>query len=281
MVALAVLWLVPAARAVEEQAPQGPVRYVYAVNHSVELAVYVFPPAVETTTPGAALAVFHGGGWNIGRVEWAFSTARRFADKGMVGVAVQYRLSNHANITPLEAMADARDAIRWMRANADTLGVDPERIAAYGWSAGGHLATGAAIFDDEEPDSPFSSAPDALLLESPAVSLVGDGWFQELLGDRARAREVSPDEHVRPGLPPTLIVQGDVDTVTPLAGAERFCERMRAAGNVCELKVYEGYGHLCTPAGTADDGVPKPDPAIQADATARMEEFLASLGFMQ
>ena len=106
-------------------------------------------------------------------------------------------------------------------------------------------------------------------------------WFQRLLGGRADARDVSPDEHVRAGLPPTLILQGDVDTVTPLSGASRFCERMQAAGNVCELQVYEGYGHLFTPAGIPDSGVPQPDPEIGAQATARADQFLISLGFMK
>ena len=92
---------------------------------------------------------------------------------------------------------------------------------------------------------------------------------------------MSPDEHVRGGLPPTLILQGDVDTVTPLVGVSRFCNRMREAGNVCELELYEGYGHLFTPAGVPDSGQPKPDPKITEKAMARTDEFLKSLGFLK
>jgi acetyl esterase/lipase len=69
--------------------------------------------------------------------------------------------------------------------------------------------------------------------------------------------------------------------VTPLSGAKRFCERMHAAGNVCELHVYEGFGHLFTPAGTPDDGMPQPDPATSADASSRCDRFLESLGFLK
>jgi acetyl esterase/lipase len=76
-------------------------------------------------------------------------------------------------------------------------------------------------------------------------------------------------------------LQGDVDTVTPLAGALRFYERMRAAGNVCQLQVHEGYGHLFTPAGIPDGRAPQPDPEIEAQATAQADEFLTSLGFMR
>jgi len=133
---------------------------------------------------------------------------------------------------------------------------------------------------DASADS-VSARPDALGLVSPAVSLVKDGWVQRLLMGRGSARDISPDQHVREGLPPTLLLQGDVDTVTPMSGAKRFCERMRAVGSVCELHVYEGFGHLFTPAGIPDDGMPQPDPAISADALTRVDRFLESLGFLK
>jgi acetyl esterase/lipase len=178
-------------------------------------------------------------------------------------------------------MADARAVIRWVRSHADSLGIDPKRVAAYGWSAGGHLAASAAIFDPDASRDSVSARPDALVLVSPAVSLAGDGWVQRLLMGRGSARDVSPDQHVRKGLPPTLVLQGNVDTVTPMTGAKQFCERMRAAGNVCELHIYEGFGHLFTPAGIPDDGMPQPDPAVSADASARADRFLESLGFLK
>ena len=77
------------------------------------------------------------------------------------------------------------------------------------------------------------------------------------------------------------LAPGEVLPVTPLSGATRFHERMRAAGNPCELHVYKGFGHLFTPAGTPDDGWPRPDSATAADAGARAERFLASLKFTE
>lgn len=217
----------------------------------------------------------------MGQPEWAFPRARHFAERGLVAVAAQYRLSDQKVSTPIEAMTDARTAIRWVRAHADSLGIDPERIAAYGWSAGAHLAASAAVFDTEVSGGNVSARPNALVLVSPAVSLAADRWVQRLLGSRGSARDISPDEHVRKGLPATLILQGSDDTVTPLSGVKRFCERMRAAGNTCELHVYEGFGHLFTPAGIPDDGMPRPDPGISADAAARADSFLESLGFLR
>jgi acetyl esterase/lipase len=86
---------------------------------------------------------------------------------------------------------------------------------------------------------------------------------------------------VKKGLPPTLILQGDVDTVTPMTGAKQFCDRMREAGNACELEIYKGFGHIFTPAGIPDDGMPQPDSAASAAASARAERFLQSQGFLK
>lgn len=246
------------------------------------MKAYVFSPSAEKASGRRqpAIVIFHGGGWAMGEPEWAFPRAKHFAERGLVAIAAQYRLSDQKEITPLEAMADARAVIRWMRAEADSLGIDPDRIAAYGWSAGAHLAASAAVFDEDVSGETVSASPNALVLVSPAVSLESDGWAQRLLGNRGSVRDISPDEHVRQGLPPTLILQGSDDTVTPASGVERFCERMRAAGNSCQLHVYQGFGHLFTPAGTPDDGMPQPDPATSADAMARADRFLETLGFL-
>jgi acetyl esterase len=179
-------------------------------------------------------------------------------------------------------MADARAVMRWMRTQSDTLGIDPSRIVADGWSAGAHLAASAAIFDDQPADANRpSAAPNALVLVSPAVALESDGWAKKLLGSKTDIRDVSPDAHVRKGLPPTIILQGSADSVTPLSGVKRFCDRMIAAGNICELHVYEGFGHLFTPVGIPDNGQPKPDPATRADALAKAERFLKARGYIR
>jgi acetyl esterase/lipase len=259
----------------------GPVEHVYATHDGVDLRAYVFAPVGHTgDTPRSAILVFHGGGWSIGEAEWGFSRARHFAELGMVAISVQYRLSDQKSVTPLEAIADAKAAVRWTRSNSATLGVAVDRIAAYGWSAGAHLATCAAIFDESLTGAGISTAPDALVLVSPAVSLLKDGWFQRLLGTRAKATDYSPDEQVREGLPPSIILQGRTDTVTPLAGSQRFCDRMREAGNRCDLHVYDGVGHLFTPSTEPDDGWPNPDPEVQAAAFREADEFLRSLGFI-
>jgi|SRR5450755_4364074 acetyl esterase len=124
----------------QDKPPSGsPAEHVYATAGGVQLKAYVFSPSPEKAgAPHAAIVIFHGGGWNMGEPSWGFGLAQHFAEHGMVAIAAQYRLSDQKTTTPLDAMADARAAIRWIRTNATSLGVDPNRIAAYGWSAGGH-----------------------------------------------------------------------------------------------------------------------------------------------
>jgi acetyl esterase len=261
-------------------APNEPVAHVYETVNGREMKLYVFAPGQTDGGPRAALVAFHGGGWNAGDAEWTFSQAERFARLGMVGISVDYRLSDGKNVTPLEAVADARESVRWIRRHASELGIYPNRIAVFGVSAGGHLAVATAMVDDSVSKQEFSSVPNALLLYSPALDLGADRYFQKLLGARADAKKISPDENVRPGFPPAIIFNGDADTMTPISGAQRFCDRMKRSGNRCELHVYKGLGHLLTPADADPNGPPAADPKARADAYRNADEFLISLGYI-
>ena len=271
------LLLFAAACANAQSAPATPIEPRVEQLQSLDgapLEAHVFDPG-PAERPRAAIVVFHGGGWYMGDPTWSYDRARRYAERGMVAVAAQYRLSDQSTVTPIDAMADARAQIGWVRANAARLNVDPTRIAVYGWSAGGHLGTAAAQAGDP------ASRPDALVLLSPAVDLERDGWFARLIGPERDAEDYSPLRHVSVGLPPVLILQGDVDTVTPLKGAEAFCSAMAAAGNLCELEVYRGFGHLFTPAGKDDSGYPEPDPVTSTAADERADRFLREHGLLE
>jgi len=198
----------------------------------------------------------------------------------MVAIAAQYRLSNQIDVTPVDAMQDARDVIRWVRMHADSLDIIPNQIAAYGWSAGAHLSASAALFPDPESNLE-ESRPDALVLVSPAVYLKSDSWVQKLLGPEVQVISISPYEHIKEGMPPTLILEGREDTVTPLHGVQLFCDAMNKAGNQCELVIYDEVGHLFTPSSEPDDGWPNPNPEVQNAAFNRADVFLKKLGFLK
>ena len=128
--------------------PTQPDRRTYkTISSTMELKAHIFMPTGPAKAKRrAAIILLHGGGWNSGSPEWMYGDAVRYAGLGLVAVAGEYRLSDQKNATPLDAMADVRDLIRWVRRNAAGLAIDPHRVAAYGFSAGGHLAASAAVF---------------------------------------------------------------------------------------------------------------------------------------
>jgi acetyl esterase len=239
-------------------------------DQSLKLAVFAAPAPAGKLRP--AVAVFHGGGWTMGRIQWTFGDARSFAAQGYVGIGVQYRLANRADVTPIEAVADAREALRWIRRHAAELGVDPRRVVALGWSAGAHLAAMTAALVDPLAELDARAVPDALVLWYPPMDLELDDWIPQLLQNRADRRQLSPDQYVRPGWPPTLVLIGRLDKITPAAGSEKFQRLMLAAGNRCELHVYEGVGH------SFEDAPGHIDPAVLADSKQRSFDFLRRIG---
>lgn len=273
--------------AASSHAQQQPRIETYKRVDQTELKVHIFEPvpAAQDKQPAAdleklrtAVVMFHGGGWSAGGPEWVHVSARRFASRGLVAVAVQYRLADQRAVTPLDAMEDARDAVRWVRANAKSLGIDVSRVAGYGVSAGGQLAASTASGETEKGG--VSSVPNALLLYSPAVSISNSGWMRRLLLGRAKPEAVSPDQLAGTGFPPTLINQGEEDSVTPLSGARSFCARMKQAGVVCEIRTHAGLGHLLSRKLDEQEEEFDVDTVARTDAWRAEEKFLAARGFL-
>jgi acetyl esterase/lipase len=253
--------------------PRPTLSRVYRVVGADTLRVHIFlPPGQRATAQAGGILMLHGGGWTSGEPAWTFATARRFADSGLVALAVQYRLSGAA-VTPLDALEDVCAALAWARTERGRLGMGP-RIAGYGVSAGGQLIAATATVGCPAG----TPGPDALVLWSPALDLTNDRWFAGLLQGKTTVAAVSPAYHVGAETPPTSIVHGDKDTLTPLAGAERYCTALRARRVRCDLHVYPGLGHLLTRNLADQERNFDPDPAARADGVARQLAFLRSLG---
>ena len=242
--------------------------YVYKSAGGTQLRLYVFQ--THRRAPNAAILFFFGGAWTNGDVAQFAPQAKYLAERGMVAIVVDYRVLSRHGTSPFEAIADAKSALRWVRAHSAELGVDPNRIAAGGGSSGGHLALSAAVFntlDEAGEDTSVSATPNALVLFNPAVDTTRARPF----GDRAR--EGSPLHHVRAGLPPMLILHGKADTTVPYSDVDRFCSEATALGNQCRLVGYDGATHGFFNPRRGDDKWYR-ETLLEAD------RFLTSLGYL-
>ncbi len=232
-----------------------------------------------------AIVFFFGGGWTGGSTRQFENQARYLASRGMVAMAADYRVASRHQVKAASCVADAKSAIRWVRANAAKLGIDPERIAAGGGSAGGHLAAAVATLpglDDPADDKSVSCVPAALVLFNPALVLAPaegadlKGFLEKVTAERfgCEPTEISPLHHVKAGTPPTIIFHGKADTTVPYSSVELFTARMVKAGNRCELVGAEGQQH-----GYFNFGKGGNEHAF-ATLTAA-DQFLASLGWLK
>lgn len=259
--------------AIPAAAQDSPELRTYKQTGAVALKAHVFVPDRNRDSAPAVL-LFHGGGWQAGSPEWTYATARLLQAEGLVAIAIEYRLSE-GDVTPADALADACDAFAWTRDHAAGLGIDPDRVAGYGVSAGGHLVAAAGV--GACGDRP---GPNLVLLKSPALDLERDGWFVKLMrgGD---VRAVSPLALADHGGPPTAIIQGEKDTLTPIASARAFCEKLIAAGGVCQLNAYPGLGHLLTRNLANQESDFDVDPEAVRDANRKIAAFLRARGYIR
>lgn len=261
-----------------EFAPQ---RTTYKRVGDTELQLHVFTPSATGTPPPTrgrpAIIFFYGGGWTHGTPLQFYPECAALADRGFVAISADYRIASAHGATPFESAADARSALRWVRARARELGIDPARIAAAGASAGGHLAAVTALAngpDDPSEDLAVSPRPNALLLWYPILDTSAAGYGHALFGERYA--ELSPLALVRAAperLPPTLVLMGDADSATPLGTLRAFETAARTANRTCQVVVFPGGKHPLY--AYREGGEPGRSQALAEAAT-----FLTALGWL-
>lgn len=220
---------------------------VYKEVNGVQLKMNVYTPVIKGKDKLPAIIFFHGGGWNIGSPKLFDLQAKYLASRGMVAFCPEYRLAAKHNVTVVECVKDARTAIRYIKSHADELGVNPNQITASGASAGGHLAASLATidqFNESTDDTTISAEPYALALFCPAVRVerekLNEGYRQRFAGQE---EALSPYNHIRKNMPPTLLLSGDKDTQVPVTIIRDFKKKMDEYGNVCKQIEYPGKGH--------------------------------------
>ncbi len=225
---------------------QGSEVVIYKKVADQELKLMIDKPANwQATDKNPAIVFFFGGGWVGGTPSQFAKQSLYFASRGMVGICVQYRVIPKGDKgPPVLCCADAKSAIRYVRAHAAELGIDPDRIAGAGGSAGGHLAAFTALVDGQDDpldDKKISCKPNALVLFNPVFNNGPGEWGYERVGDKYL--DFSPAHHVKKGAPPTIVFLGDKDDLIPVKVVEEFQKNMKKVDATCEALFYKGCGH--------------------------------------
>jgi acetyl esterase/lipase len=221
----------------------------YAAPGGTALDVDVYLPPADARGAAPAVVLAHGGGYRTFDKSDLAGTGRWLAERGVAVLAVDYRLATATTPTWDRAPQDVVCALGWARDNAARLGVDPSRVSLGGMSAGGALALGAAYRLQEGTISsscgPTPAPPASVVGFYPATDVV-QSWHDDADSSREAAEwftggtpqehperyaEVSPSTHVRPGLPPTLLVVGDRDTGTRPEAVTAFGAALADDGN--------------------------------------------------
>jgi len=206
-----------------------------------------------------AIVCIHGGGWAKGSRKNYTKVAQALAAHGYVAVTISYRLSGEA-VFPA-AIMDCKAAVRFLRAHAQTLGINPDKIGAIGSSAGGHLAAllatsygaeelegsgGYAAFSSQiQAVVPMGAQTDFLSARNRQVSGERLIWKQFMGGSQEEKPDAyqlaSPIEHLNLGDPPCFLISGEKDDEST-RGA-KFRKRMNQLGISSELEIIEGAPH--------------------------------------
>ena len=218
---------------------------LYKTVDTTQLYLTVYPSVTKMSNKkSSAMVFFFGGGWNNGTVKQFEPQAIYFSQRGMTCILVDYRVKEKHKATPFESLKDAKSAIRYIRAHANELLIDPSKIVAAGGSAGGHLAAAAATINDynESTDNTaISCTPDALVLFNPVFDNGPGGYGYERIGEAYK--NFSPLHNIKSGAPPTIVFLGDKDHLVPVETAKYYKTIMEKVKSRCDLFVYEGQGH--------------------------------------
>jgi acetyl esterase/lipase len=231
---------------------------VYGKGGDQDLKLDLFRPT-NNSNRLPAVVILHGGGWQQGSKSDLRDTARWLAEEGYVTATVGYRFApQHKFPAQIE---DAKCAVRWLRANAQSYHIDGEHIGAVGLSSGAHLALLLGLtspsdgFEGNGGHAECSSRVGVVVNVYGPTDLTQNNWSQalesvlgDLLGGDRRThpedyRTASPLLYVHPGVPPILTIHGTNDVIVPYQQAERLDAALRGVGAISQLETLQGAGH--------------------------------------
>ncbi|HEX3685541.1 MAG TPA: alpha/beta hydrolase [Bryobacteraceae bacterium] len=240
---LPVLFAVPCRSEQPAGVALSPVQENVSYGHGLLLDVY--PPTAASANPRPAVVLIHGGGWSSLDKSTMRTMAQFLARHGFVAFAVNYRLfQNGENHWPAQ-LDDVQRAVRWVRAHSAQYGVNPQRIGAFGHSAGAQLAALLGLEDTRDNSDPelakYSSKVQAVVDVSGPTDFTrdhdsdGNAFLAEFLGVAYAKhpevwRNASPVFQVSKDDAPFLILHGTQDDEVPIAQSQELLAKLQSAG---------------------------------------------------
>jgi acetyl esterase/lipase len=234
-------------------------------SRAEKLDLYL-PKNRKTEEKSPAVLLIHGGGWKEGdkRQPREIEFGTTLAENGYVAASMNYVL-RWAGKFPIN-LQDCKNGIRYLRAHAEELGIDSNRIAVMGGSAGGHLSLMVAYTGDNPtltPSQPYPGISDKVscVIDFYGITDIGsrkktdsngnpteprgvESEVQAIFGSTpAEWKKASPVGHLRKDLPPTLILHGKKDTTVDRDQSQLLAEELKKVGAEYELVWLNQAGH--------------------------------------
>lgn len=205
--------------------------------------MYIYLPEKAKNT-GAAVVICPGGGYSgVAIAHEGHDMAKWLNTKGIAGIVLKYRMPNKHKEIPL---ADAQQAIRYVRDNAKEMGINPNKIGISGFSAGGHLASTAST---HYATTGTSTRPDFSILFYPVITMdvsTHGGSKVNLLGDRPSLSDIytfSNEKQVNSNTPPAILLLSDDDTAVPPANSYQYYDALKKNNVPAAMYIFPEGGH--------------------------------------
>jgi acetyl esterase/lipase len=220
-----------------------------------ELADLYLPLEIPKGERVPAVVIIHGGGFTGGHRDAAreLNIGGTLARNGYVGMSVDYALADIGRPTWPQNLFDCKTAVRWLRANADRLRIDPNHIGVIGGSAGGTLASLVTLTqpnDGLDPEGPYGNFPCQVQcgVDMYGVASMAE-WHDSVMfgktSDEAPElyKMASPLTYARSDAPPMLILHGTADKTVDVSQSEKFAEALKAKGATFEIEIIPDAPH--------------------------------------